>query len=484
MAGFSTLAAQGTATSYALAQADTAYLDFDFFSKHPDLLPTVYESWDNKGFVDLLAITGREEVIYSEIFSNYETGLIPRSFAVASVIAGQTASTAVVTLTADSYTTVNSATGTIARSPLKENDIVKLPNRKDIFVQNKTSVNGGVTGTATQYTFVRGDLASDSTFDLGAYMVAAVTSGQRFAITSAAFAEGSLGALEGVENPIIRYTGQLQICKTHSEITGSAAGDKWEVTLPGGVNRWYSKQRIEQGINHRLDEGLQMLIGRGGNYTDKNGKKVKASMGLEGYVRAYGNVYDLPMAGATASDLDALTARIKTIQGGTEYQWIMGSELYRQIGAVIRSQPSLQGGGVQYNMFGKSNAAQKAVDLGFNSIVWNGITIHLQESPVFNHPELLGLAGYDYLSMGFLIPGAKTRITASDNGVSAPLSFDAESMRIRYKEDVGGKSRRYMTYDLGIEITNIDATKHEMLSHFGLQMIGLRRFIVTQKGTV
>lgn len=480
---FSANAPLNTSSAISIPQADTAYLDIDFFIKRPDLLGKVYESWDNKGFVDMLMLTGREEVIYNETFSNYESGLLPRSVSIATA-ASATATSVVVTLSADSMTTVGSLNGPIARSPLKENDILKAYDRNEAFVQYKSSENGGATGAATTYTLT----TQDASFNIGAYFTAAAGTGQRFAITSAAFAEDSNEPTEGVETPMVRYTGQMQICRTHSAITGSAAGDRFEIPLANaeGSKYWFSKQRMEQGINHRMNEGLQMLTGKGGNFLDKNGKKVKTSLGLEGYVRQYGNVYDYPSTGFTAGDLDNLTARIKTIQGGTEYQWIMGSDLYRQIMSVIRNFPGVAGGGVRFDMFGKANAAAKALDFGFNSIIWNGITLHLQECSVYNHPELLGISGYNYLSQGFLIPGQKTAITGSDNGVSASLNgafnADADSMRIRYKQDINGTSRRYRTYDRGIEITGRDRTIHQILSHCGLQMVGLRRFILTQRG--
>ena len=476
-------APENVATSFATQGADTAYLDFDYFAKTPDLIKTVYESWDNKGFVDMLALTGREEVVKSETFSNYEAGILARSFSVATATS-PTPGSVVITLTADSLTTVMSSNGPVVRSPLFENFIIKLPNRKDVFVQSKSSLNGGAVGAATTYTIVTGTLPADSTFDIGAYFTSVAGTGQRFAGSSSAYGEGTTGALEGIENPITRYVGYLQIIKSTSSITGSAAGDKWNVTLPGGVDRWYSKQRLEQGIHHRQQEGMQMLVGAGGAFKDKNGVKVQASMGLEGYLRSFGNIYDYAGTGFTASDLDVLTARMKAVMGGMEYQWIMGSDLHRQVSNIIRNLPGLTQGGISYNSFGKGDASSKAVDLGFNSFIWNGVSIHMQETSVFDHPELLGLAGYNYVNMGFLIPGAKQRITTSDNGTSSSLSgsVDAESLRIRFKEDIGGKSRRYMTYDRGIELTNVDKTAHDCLSHCGLQMIGLRKFFLTQKG--
>ena len=478
-------APQAKSQAIALPQVDTAYLDFDSFSKRPELLKYVSETWDNKGFIDMLTLTGREEVVFSETFSNYESGLMPRSVAFQTVAAGATAGSAVVTLTNDSMTTVNSLNGPIARSPLMENSIIKLPNRVEIFVKSKSSLNGGATGAATTYTLVKAT-DTDVAFDLGAYLTSVAGTAQRFSITSNGFSEGSFEALEGVDTPMVRYAGTMQIFKTHSEITGSAAGDKFEIPLANGNGSYFytSKQRVEQGLNHRLGEGMQMLIGRGGRFLDKNNKPVQTSKGLEGYVRDFGNVYDYAGTGFVAADLDALTSRMKSIMGGTEYQWIMGSDLYRQVSNVIRNLPGLTNGGIVYNSFGKGDASAKAIDLGFNSIVWNGITFHLQESSVFNHPELLGLAGYNYTGMGFLIPGAKQRITASDNGVSLSLgkSVDADTLRIRYKQDVNGVSRRYRSYDRGIENHGYDVTKHEIISHIGLQMVGLRKFILVQKG--
>ena len=176
---FSTNAGLNVSTAISIPQADTAYLDIDFFIKRPDLLPKVFESWDNKGFTEMLMLTGREEVIYSETFSNYESGLLPRSVAIATVAVGQTADTAVVTLSNDSYTTVGSLVGPTARSPLMENSIIKLPNRREAFVRIKSSVNAGATGAATTYTLGKSDLADDVAFNLGAYMVTLAGSGQR-----------------------------------------------------------------------------------------------------------------------------------------------------------------------------------------------------------------------------------------------------------------------------------------------------------------
>lgn len=484
MAGFSTAsptAGQGIALPY----ADTAYLGSDFFLKYPDLLPDVVDSWDNKGFAEMLLLNGQEKVTYSEIISNYEQGPLFRSFAIATVT-NTSPGAATITLTADSYTTVGSIIGgTAARSPLMERNIIKLPNRREIRVQSKSTVNGGL---GTTYVVTKSDLASDTAFDLGAYLTALLASAptQRFSINSTASAERSDEPLEGLESPLTRYASQLQIFRTHSEITGSAAGDRYNVNLTAGMipgmegMYWYSKQRLEQGIVHSTWKGMQFMFGRGGNFVDKDGGKiVKTSLGVEGYVRAYGNVYDYAVGGFTLGDLNALVARIKFMKGPTDYMWVMGYGLYAQVQAVI--QAYLPNNSIRYDQFGNADPRKKFVSFGVNGFNYGGINFHLQESPTFSHPEMTGLPGYDYIDQGVLLPYVKTQVTSYDNGVTAKISLD--SVMVRYKEDVNQKSRRLIEYERGIGIHGIDTTKHELLSHEGIQMVKLRCFIWTQRAT-
>lgn len=470
---FTSNAAYGNSSAIALPQIDTEYLGLDFFMHQPDVLNEIVPGWDTQNFLRMLELTGRAEVCHNEVFTNYESGMNYRAIGIQAISGTATASAVTVTLTADSYTNVGSLKGNVDRSPLKQNDIIKLPNRKEAFVQLK----GAQGGQATTYTLVKSDRAADAAFDLGAYISSLAGTSQRLGIPSNGFSEGSKQPLEGIDVPLVRYSGTMQIFKAHMAVTGSAAGDTTHVTMPGGGNKWYSKTLLDLGLKHRTDMAFQHLLGNGGNFVDTDGKKVKTSQGLEGYIRTLGNVYDYPGSGFTLADLDALVNRIKALWGGNEYQWIMGSTLRAQVEGLIRN---FTNGNIVYNMFGNGDAKSRAVDLGFNSFTYQGITFHMQESGVFLHPEVTALAGYNYDSMGILIPGKTQRITTSDNGITK--NIDAPSLRIRYKVDVDNKSRRYSEWKMPKEITGIDETRFEILSHEGLQMVGLRRFILTQKG--
>jgi len=488
MAGFSqTSPTQGV--GYATPYSDTNNLATDFFLKRPDLLPDVVDSWDNREFVETLMLNGQERITRSEVISNYEQQSLFKSVAIATVT-NPTANSATITLTPDSHTNVGSILngGTVvARSPLMERNHIKLPNRKEIRVQSKSSIDGGV---GTTYVVTKSDLAGDAGFDLGAYLSNVLLSAptQRYAIISTSSKERSSEPLEGLESPLTRYASELQIFRTHSEITGSAAGDIYEVNLTAGQvpgmegMYWYSKQRLEHSISHRLFMGMQFMFGRGGRFVDKDGGViVKTSKGVEGYVRDYGNVYDYTFGNFQLSDLNAIVARIKSTRGATDYMWFCGYNLYAQIQQVMFQY--FPNNSIRYDQFGNADPRKKFVTFGVNGFNYGGINFHLQESPTFSHPELLGTPGYDYIDQGVLIPYAKNTVVEVDdyNGTTKPIKID--SVTIRWKEDLNHLSRRLIEYDRGIKITGVDATKHEKLSHEGLQMVKLRNFIWCQRAT-
>lgn len=487
---------QTLGTGYATPYSDTNNLGTDYFIKRPDLLPDVVDNWNNREFADMLMLNGQELVTKSEIVSNYEQGPLFKSVALATVTSAS-ASSATITLTTDSHTSVGSILNggsTVRRSPLMERSIIKLPNRREIRVQSKSTTDGG---EGTTYVVTKSDLAADSGFNLGTYLTGILASAptQRYAIVSTASAERSTEPLEGLESPLLRYTNRLQIFRTHSEITGSAAGDIYEVNFTKGQDPqapgmegmyWYSKQRLEQGYNHRVMMGMQFMFGRGGAFVDAEGGKLAVTTtGVEGYVRAYGNTYDYTLGNFQLSDLLALVARIKFQKGPTDYLLVAGYGLYAQIQTVLINLPGMNY--IRPDEFGNGDSRKKFVSFGANGFNYGGINFWLQESPTFSHPELLGIPGYDYIDQGVLIPWSAnggTAVTSYDNGVMERIKL--QNLTIRYKlngADPNHRDRRMVEYNRGIGITGVDSTKHEMLTHEGIQMVKLRNFIWLERAS-
>lgn len=473
----------------ALPRVDANYLAADDYMMDREVLNEVVDGYNEQSFLRFLEITNRAKESKNTVFSHYEKGLMYRSVGIGAVIGTPTASSAVITLTADSYTTVGSLTGNIDRAPLKATDVVMLPGGIHAYVTVKTSptpaggsgfiaqFTDGVSpsGTTTRFTIVRRD--GDTTSNIGTAVAAMVTSGERMIAYTNAHAEGSYLPVEGMDALNTRYIGQMQIWKTVASITGDADSNSPIIPWLNGSFKYTSKQRAEALIKHKADMGWANLLSPGGSFTNAAGEKVLLTKGMEGYLKDLGNNYPFTSTFDLA-DLNAIVALIKANWGGREYMWVMGAELRASVETLLRTFTA--NGNLSYNSFGIGSDKQRAIDLGFDSFHFGGITFHLIEEQLFNHPQVTGLAGMDYANTGFLIPTEDQKVTYMDEYMQRNFE-KIPSVWLRYKVDsIGSRRFRDATYDFRNN-GGRDVMSYGIQSQEGLQMANLHKFIRVYK---
>lgn len=440
----------------ALPVIDSGYLDADLFLMRRDIWKAVSETYDDKGFLNWLELTGNAEESDNSVFHHFERGSVYRRAKV-NATPGGTAASGTIVLTASSHTTING----VNRSYPKVGDIVFNP---------KTGAHGRVTAKDT--TTANAHVITVAQIVGGQSIITGFPSGDEFSAYSSAYAEGTGMPAETVDNPLTRFFAQMQNIKTKGpSITGTADSNKTEISFQGKPYYYY-KAEADNLTLHRLKVAFSALLGPGGTTVDEAGKVVPLMTGLDTYVKTLGNVYPLATPGTyTFADMDAIVSIIEAERGGNEYIRMTGFTDKLAYDKFWRTQTN--GGGIVYNSFGKGDGKQNAIDLGFSSVTYGDITFHSAKYDPFNHSEVTGLAGSPYPGIGIWIPADKQNITVNGQVRSVP------SMMIRYKTDHTGKSRRLKSYSQGIEITNIDAFNWYQMSEEGLQMAMLNKFIRT-----
>lgn len=469
----------------AMPRVDSEYLRADDFLAQRDILAAVVENWDEKNLISMLELTDRAVAATDVYFWHYEDGQLYRTVGIAT-ITSPTAASATITLTADSYTTVGSLSGNIARSPLKGGDVVMLAPGIHARVNRKSSpspVTGQAftgmftdpdtpSGAATTYTLVR---RNGDTTDLGALLETMRAGGLRMSIPYNAFAEGTYQPIENLKKTNTKYRGQMQIFKQHDAITRTADGIDMEIQYNGSRKVW-NKMVPDMVWKHRADMNFAFAFSPGGTFTDDNQKTVRLTDSLESKTKQLGNIYNYTKAsGFGLADLDAVVAKIKATGEDDEFWLEAGSTLANDFRKIIMTAVG-GNGAIVYNNWGAGDPRQKAIDLGVNSVVYQGITFHIQEMKYFSFPNVTDLANFDYATKGFLIPFNRQKITFSDNGRQTQTRY-ISAATLRYLLQSDGTNSRVKQWDNRHENNGgKDEYSADILSEEGLQLTGLRKF--------
>lgn len=446
---------------YVVSAADGSYLGPDYFLARPHLWEQFYQSYDLRGILTKLIVAGKKEAVKSSAFWHYQYGLPYRSFLIGAYVStGSTASAAKFTLASASFVGPSGAT----RAPLKVGDVFRLPNGEDVRV-------GAISTDAapnTVYTVYR---ETASSVDLRtALALYDDTDAVPLAVIYNVHAEGSSTPAMGMQNEPTRYEGAFSIIRHQRTVTGSAAGNIMQIPFEGS-NKWFYKNQFELSVEHQLESGLELLIGRGKSFGSPDGT-INAAASFESLVDKHGGVYTT--SSVALADFDAVCDLIKTEMGPTSYLAQSGSDLHSAISNLFRTDTSLQYG-IDRSNFGGGDAKGKMVDLGLNSFAKNGITFNLQEEPCFNLKQKTALATYGYKKKAFLIPDGTERVTTYDNGVAKKVTVP--NLTLMYKEDETGASRYMKTWQRGIQQDGVDRTVLETLSEIGLRGVGMEKFI-------
>ena len=471
---------------YAIPRVDTHSLQLDDFLNpaadlygfgRADLDMVMGMELNYQTFADYTELTGKVQSIKSLEYFDFETGLLFRSVKIASIVASSTPASVTFTLAADSYSEVGSIYGAdVNRSPLMENSVLLCSNEINGLVISKNTTESGLT---TQYTAIRREGTSD---DLLAALTFHLNNNVRLASYTNAFAEGSKSPLEGRDMPTTRLVNQMQTFRDKDEITGDV--DSLGMSIPWqGKTLYFDKVKLLQQWAHRIQVNRAMFLSPGGNFRipgNTPGKgRVRLTTGLLPGVQQVGSTYEFDdEIGFMGGDIDAIVARGKANHSGSSYIIPSGYKFHAGFQKGIKE---LIGGGIaaiDYSNFGGANAKEKAVQLGFNSLGYGGMSFHLQESEIFNEPEVTALDGYKYSSMGLFIPGGMQKVTENDNGITQQLMVP--TLRLLHTTGSDGEARRYFTFKRGIQQDGIDQKVCETLTQQGLSVVNLRNFMLAK----
>lgn len=475
----------------ALSRENTSTLGFDDITSYNalvkrDEVKRVIPYFKDIDILAALDLSNKVQATTETVYKNYEAGAWFRPVTPLAVTGttdtGTTGGTVTMTLTAGSFSPRNAGGGTsTVHTSLMKNDWFRTYNGLTGFVQAKGV--GGTTGTATVFTIQR---ANGNNADLAAALKYHATNLIPISVLGNIFAEGSLQPLEGLSRTTQFHVNRTSIVKTHRAVTNSANASI--LITERGEERPIKTQEVEMGIEHRIKEAMLIWWGTGEDWTDpsENIQTVKMTKGVDGSIRERGNVYQFSTtAGYTEADFDAQVTQFENVHGGNELMIYAGSYMYSQLQAIFKTKVAGMPSAVYtFQSFGASNGKEKAADIGFNTVVIRGITIHLIRSDIFRVPEMTDVLGYNYQYMAYWIPGEMQVVDGDfvQNGVrttKTTIPALAAVYTTQYDDELDGQ-RRYLYWKRGVKTTNRDETQQEMLTEVGAKLSMVRKMMVTE----
>ncbi|TGE29815.1 hypothetical protein [Hymenobacter metallicola] len=456
----------------AVPRVDTKFMGLnDYFSDNAPLVVrqaisevSPYYNW--RDVLAMLETSKRVSTTKDLEVRSFEQGPMFRPVKIGAIVGSGTASEVVVTLTADSFLDTESLGGTVARTSLMKDDLIRFRNGATGIVRIKAG-----SGATTQFT-LRG--VTGSSENITQAVQDHITSGTPLFVYSNAFGEGTYAPTEGLEQSTTQWRNQAQIIKTHRAATGDA--NAVEIIDWTGKNRYYFKQEVEMGAEHRIKELLAIWFGSGGFTMNEANEPVRMCLGVDTAIDKMGNEYRYTVGTFSLADLDLIVAQIDAVNGGNVYDFYAGSALFRAVQKVFNQAIGATGQtGIDYSNFGDGDPKQKMVDLGVMAIVYGGITFRLIQTDMLSLPELTGINGYNFPNDGYLIPSKRQSVDVSENGRKNKISVN--TLEVKYTTEFDGSIRRYKFDPFPRAITGRDQTALELLTQVVPQITNTRKMI-------
>ncbi len=279
-----------------------------------------------------------------------------------------------------------------------------------------------------------------------------------------------------------RSQNNIQIFKTSAKITDLQKVSKIEVKY-GGKDYIMYKLQHDALQKHRMDIAHQILVGKKAVLADPiTGEDVYLTQGLRNYilsgdgsVNTSGGV-DVPLSVAiTQSNLRTMNRALDK-RGAPKEAWFwVGGDLRADLDEILLTLEGVKNG-VVYNSFGIGNGANRALDLGVDSIKIYGRTHHIKTIAAYDNPEALGATGFNFGGEGYLIPTGKIKADKSGN------MMDRLCMRYMSGDGTDLKHLETLTGKLAPIPTDTEAAlKVSYESIMGLQALGIRQFGIFSK---
>lgn len=422
------------------------------------------EYYNMRDSLSILELSNRTGTTRDLEVRSYEQGPMFRPVKIGAVVGTATASEAVVTLSADSFTGQGSIDGVVQQTSLMQDDLIRFVDGNTALVRIKSG-----SGAATQFT-LRGITGASGSI---AASIAAQGSVPLF-VFSNAYGEAAEIPKEGLEQSSTQWRNQAQIIQTFR----AASGDVNALYMQDwtGKDRYFYKQELEMGPEHRIKEKLAIWFGSGGFSTNEKGQRVRLCVGVDTAIEKMGNLYNVVPGTFERADLDALVDQIEAVHGGNVYDFYAGHKLTGEVQQVF-TEITAGGGqtGIDWSNFGEGDAKQKMVDVGILGIVYRGVTFRLMQTDMLSLPEMTGINGYLFPNDGYLIPSKKQSVNTTANGRTNKLTID--SLKVLYTTEYTGEQRRYKFTKYGPEVLKRDETEMNLFTQVVPQIVNTRKMI-------
>ncbi len=385
------LIASGTTTAGSLSKRD---VDEQLIKRYGD-----------QGITGLMEFLGTKKETQAQTFEHYEEALLHNHF---------TGTISSDVLTVDTgFVDSGDASGNTA---VRDGDLLLGADNIMYYVTGK---DGG--GAITQ---------PEDNFEIKLVSTGAVAgsvANQAYAIVGNAYAERT-GQPDGITPRVHQYSNKCQIIKESFTVSGSEATNAVYVKVEGGY-LWYLKGEADTYQRFQDYAELAMIVGQAGDSTltdaatDAGTGTVVTTEGLLPFIENKGQSMDLGSSAITMADFDAAVKSLDKYRGSKEMALYAGINLSLDIDDLLASQGAYAAGGANYGTF--SNNKDMALNLGFNSFSRGGYTFHKKTYDLFNRPDLLGGAGFNYNGYGMCIP--------MDSQKDAKSGEKIPSLRMRYK---------------------------------------------------
>lgn len=442
------------------------YISSINFLDKRDILEEVLDvTGEDATIVDIMELTGRFKVTDVPAFDHFENEYLYSSGVIVSIDATDNGEDA-------------GATNENIEFVLTADDELPVVNEIAMFQNKRTGIVSSV-DTATR-TVIVVPLSDDSANAISP-VANPVAAGQTVVFYSNASAEGSEDP-DGRRPRWNRSQNQIQIFKTSGKITDLQKVSKIEVKY-GGKDYVMYKLQHDTLQKHRMDIAHQALVGKKATLVDpNNGEDIYLTQGLRNYILS-GDGSVNTSGGVDVALTTAITqANLRTMnraldkRGAPKEAWFwVGGDLRADLDEILLTLEGVKNG-VVYNSFGIGNGANRALDLGVDSVKIYGRTHHIKTVAAYDNPEALGATGFNFGGEGYLIPTGK--IKADKSGTM----MDRLLMRYMSGDGTDLKHLETLTGKLAPVPTDTEsALRVSYQSVMGLQALGIRQFGIFSK---
>lgn len=445
---------------------------FDFYK--PENFNKLLRKYGQQGYeyFTLLKSLGFETPVARDLYSWYEENLIHDDFIIDTPAAAGAAGASVVLHV--SPNSVQLYDGTIYNVYPRQWDTVIFPNEVTASITSMGAITaGGVNITVTP------NSPTDS--------IPAIAANQEVVITANGWAEGSTqpnGRLSGTT----KNTNYLQIIKETLEGTGSEMTNQdWFDTLLGTdgsqqkIVGYMMKGQIDLDYRMALFASNALLFQKPTLNTNTalqdalspTNSFIKTTEGLIPAVRRAGQVIPYQTGLFSISKFDEIDKTLDAQFSGQDCLWLNGIDLGHQIeNTMVNYFKNTEISYVKDSYFKGDEGL--AMSVGFKSFQKSGRNHNFMKMGIFSHPKVGGVAGYNYPSLGVILP--------MNSKKDKKTMEDVPSFGMRYKA-LGAYNRKSEIWNQsgagnGLKVIPNDLARFFQRTHIGAQHFGLNRFVL------